>query len=115
MLGHKARRGLPYGFAWLCPILSCIALVTVKKYPAKTPEQQAFLAAKWNEMSGGHKFGLWTKNFFRRRDPSLSLLGLQAPVSQVQAPSNMAQDVPFYGTEPYSHTKAANVTEGERT
>ncbi|KAJ6040296.1 hypothetical protein N7444_009201 [Penicillium canescens] len=45
MVGKKARRGLPYGFALLCPILSCLFLITVKKYPAKTPEEQAVLVA----------------------------------------------------------------------
>jgi hypothetical protein len=76
MLGQKARRGLPYGFACLCPILSCLTLFTVKKYPPKTPEQQAILATKWKEMSAGSAIGLWLKNFFRRRDPAAVALGI---------------------------------------
>ncbi|CAI7669998.1 unnamed protein product [Penicillium bialowiezense] len=66
MLGRKARRGLPYGFACLCPIVSCLFLITVKKYPAKSPEEQAFLVARWNDMSAGSKLG-W--------DPAAVVLG----------------------------------------
>ncbi|KAJ5155334.1 hypothetical protein N7492_008137 [Penicillium capsulatum] len=80
MLGHKARTGLPYGFALLCPIVSCLTLITVKKYGAKTPDQQAFLAARWKEMSAGSKFALWVKSFFRRRDPAAVALGLTGHV-----------------------------------
>lgn len=80
MQGHKARTGLPYGFALLCPILSCLTLFTVKKYGSKTPDQQAFLAARWKEMSAGSKLGLWLKSFFRRRDPAAVALGLTGHV-----------------------------------
>lgn len=79
MLGQKARRGLPYGFACLCPILSCLFLITVKKYPAKSPEEQAFLVAKWKDMSGASKIGWWLKYLFRRRDPAAVVLGRPLP------------------------------------
>lgn len=79
MLGQKVRRGLPYGFAFLCPVLSCLSLFTVKKYPSKTPEQQAFLAARWKEMSTSAAVRLWLSNFFRRTDPTATLLGLPSP------------------------------------
>lgn len=75
MLGQKVRRGLPYGFACLCPVLSCLFLFTVKKYPVKTTDQQTFLAAKWAETTTGAAMGLWLKNFFRRRDPAAVALG----------------------------------------
>ncbi|KAJ5683478.1 hypothetical protein N7462_006643 [Penicillium macrosclerotiorum] len=85
MLGHKARRGLPYGFACLCPVLSCLFLLSVKKHPAKTPDQQAWLAARWNEISVGTKLGLWLKNFFSRRDPAAQALGFSGPAPPPQA------------------------------
>jgi len=85
MLGQKARRGLPYGFAFLCPILSCLFLITVKKYPAKSPEEQAFLIARWKEMSAGSKIGMWLKYLFRRKDPAAVALGRPGPVP-VSAP-----------------------------
>ncbi|KAJ5306408.1 hypothetical protein PENANT_c017G11437 [Penicillium antarcticum] len=79
MLGRKSRRGLPYGFALLCPILSCLLLITVKKYPAKTPEEQAVLVARWKGMSGGQKLGWWLKYLFRRRDPAAVALARPSP------------------------------------
>lgn len=80
MLGQKVRRGLPYGFALLCPLLSCLFLCTVKRHDAKTPDQQAWLAARWKSMSGGAKMGLWLKSFFNRRDPAAEALGFTRPV-----------------------------------
>lgn len=76
MLGQKVRRGLPYAFAFLLPILSCISLISVKKYPAKTPDQQAILATRWAEMSSGTKLSSWLKNFFKRHDPAAEALGI---------------------------------------
>ncbi|KAJ5103949.1 hypothetical protein N7532_004478 [Penicillium argentinense] len=75
MLGQKVRRGLPYAFACLCPILSCLFLLSVKRHPPKTPDQQAFLAARWAEMSSGKKFSSWFKNMFSRKDPTAEALG----------------------------------------
>ncbi|KAJ6009487.1 hypothetical protein N7522_004503 [Penicillium canescens] len=83
MVGKKARRGLPYGFALLCPILSCLFLITVKKYPAKTPEEQAVLVANWKDMSGGRKLGMWLKYLFRRKDPAAVALARPGPGSVV--------------------------------
>ncbi|KAJ5357831.1 hypothetical protein N7541_004989 [Penicillium brevicompactum] len=74
MLGQKARRGLPYGFACLCPIVSCLFLITVKKYPAKSPEEQVFLVARWNDMSASSKLGWWLKYLLRRKDPAAVVL-----------------------------------------
>jgi hypothetical protein len=79
MVGKKSRRGLPYGFALLCPILSCLFLITVRKYPAKTPEEQAVLVAKWKDMSGGQKLGMWLKYMFRRKDPAAAALAQPGP------------------------------------
>ena len=81
MLGGKVRRGFPYAFAALFPILSCLFLLTVKKYPPKTPDQQAFLAARWAEMSSGKKISSWLKNFFKRADPAAEVLGLTVSVA----------------------------------
>lgn len=75
MLGQKLRRGLPYGFAFLCPVLSCLLLFTVKRYAPKTSDQQALLAAKWKEVSTSTALGLWMKNFFSRKDPTAVMLG----------------------------------------
>ncbi|KAJ5167784.1 uncharacterized protein N7482_003378 [Penicillium canariense] len=85
MLGQKARRGSPYAFAFLCPILSCFLLLTVKKYDPKTPDQQAWLVGRWKYMSGGAKTGLWLKKFFSRRDPAAEALGFTGPVPPPQA------------------------------
>ncbi|KAJ5766640.1 uncharacterized protein N7511_004256 [Penicillium nucicola] len=79
MLGEKSRRGLPYGFALLCPLVSCLLLITVKKYPAKTPEEQVVLVAGWKAMSGGQKLGWWLKYLFRRKDPAAVALARLGP------------------------------------
>lgn len=99
MLGGKSRRGLPYGFACSFPILSCLTLLSVKKYPAKTPDQQAFLAARWAEMSFGSKFNSWLKNFFKRHDPAAEALGLTTPAPPQMAypPQDQAQWNPSPG------------------
>ncbi|KAJ5989005.1 hypothetical protein N7481_004215 [Penicillium waksmanii] len=81
MLGGKVRRGFPYAFACSFPILSCLSLLSVKRYPAKTPDQQAFLAARWTEMSSGTKFSSWLNSFFKRRDPTAETLGITAPMT----------------------------------
>ncbi|KAJ5780711.1 hypothetical protein N7457_005871 [Penicillium paradoxum] len=81
MLGREARRGLPYGFAFLCPALSCVFLFTVKKYPAKSAQEQAVLVGKWKDMSGGAKVAMWLKYLFRRKDPAVIALGRGAPVA----------------------------------
>ncbi|KAJ5115206.1 hypothetical protein NUU61_000965 [Penicillium alfredii] len=96
MLGQKVRRGLPYGFACLCPILSCLSLLTVKKYPPKSPEEQAVLAAKWKEMSAGSKLGLWLKYMFRRSDPSAVKLAASAPPSVPPTSGPFPPQGPWY-------------------
>lgn len=95
MLGQKVRRGLPYGFAFLCPILSCLFLFTVKRHDPKTPDQQAWLAARWKSMSGGAKVGLWLKSFFNRRDPAAEALGFTGPVLP-PAPQAQYPQGPYY-------------------
>jgi hypothetical protein len=96
MVGQKVRRGLPYAFAFLAPILSCFLLLTVKKYDAKTPDQQTWLAGRWKSMSGGAKVGLWLKKFFNRRDPAAEALGFTGPVPpQAQAQSQYPPG-PYY-------------------
>lgn len=96
MLGGKVRRGFPYAFAALFPILSCLFLLTVKKYPPKTPDQQAFLAARWAEMSSGKKISSWLKNFFKRADPAAEVLGLTVSVAPQMAypPQGQPQSYP---------------------
>lgn len=49
MLEQKVRCGLPYGFACLCPILTCLTLLTVKKYLPKTHEHKRFLLRNGKE------------------------------------------------------------------
>jgi hypothetical protein len=95
MLGQKVRRGLPYAFAFLCPILSCFLLLTVKKYDAKTPDQQTWLAGRWKSMSGGAKVGLWLKKFFNRRDPAAEALGFTGSVPPPHTQAQYPQG-PYY-------------------
>jgi hypothetical protein len=102
MLGGKVRRGFPYAFACSFPILSCLSLLSVKKYPAKTPDQQTFLAARWAEMSSGTKYSFWLKNFFKRRDPTTEALGLTAPMTAqipYQSPGQTQVYSPPSGTD----------------
>ncbi|OOQ91699.1 hypothetical protein PEBR_09168 [Penicillium brasilianum] len=95
MLGQKVRRGLPYAFAFLCPILSCFLLFTVKRYDPKTPDQQTWLAGRWKSMSGGAKVGLWLKKFFSRRDPAAEALGFTGSVPPPQTQAQYPQG-PYY-------------------
>lgn len=117
MLGQKARRGLPYGFACLCPILSCVFIFTVKKYPAKSPQQQAVLAVRWKELSGGAKIGMWLRYFFRRRDPAsdaLSRAGLSAG-APTMASHPLPQAYPHgYQYPQGNQPKGVGVSETER-
>lgn len=96
MLGQKARRGLPYGFACLCPIISCLSLITVKKYPAKSQEEQAFLVARWKDMSAGSSLGMWLKYLFRRKDPAAVALGRPGPVPVPTGVPYPPQGGPWY-------------------
>lgn len=101
MMGQKVRRGLPYAWAFLCPILSCFLLLTVKKYDPKTPDQQTWLAGRWKSMSGGAKIGLWLKKFFNRRDPAAEALGFTGPVPpQAQAQYPQGAYYPPTGSPP---------------
>lgn len=109
MVGQKVRRGLPYAFAFLCPILSCFLLLTVKKYDAKTPDQQTWLEGRWKSMSGGAKVGLWLKKFFNRRDPAAEALGFTGPAPPPQAQAQAPQG-PYYpptGSPPPPSTPGA--------
>lgn len=120
MLGQKVRRGLPYGFAFLCPVLSCLFLFTVKKYSSKTPEQQAFLAARWKEMSTSAAMGLWLNNFFRRTDPTATLLGLPptGPAPVLYHPQwawyAPQQEHPSQGVHPVPKNVTVNESEGQQ-
>ncbi|KAJ5624461.1 hypothetical protein N7510_000770 [Penicillium lagena] len=133
MLGKKSHRGLPYGWAFLCPILSCFGLLFVKRHLAKTPAEQETLANKWLDMTGGEKFKLWVKYGFRRNDPAAEVLrysasagpapGMAAPYAapgpwgaqhEYQETYQTTQGYPRDGGED-GQPKIVTVSESERT
>ncbi|KAJ5819942.1 hypothetical protein N7474_005533 [Penicillium riverlandense] len=122
MLGQKSRRGLPYGWAFLCPILSCVSFMYVRGYPAKTPAEQEVLANRWQGMTGGEKFKLWAKHGFRRNDPTTEVLGYPASggtapgmaAPHVVGPLGAQQGYPRDGGED-AQPKIVTVSESERT
>lgn len=102
MTGQKARRGLPYGFACLCPMLSLLALYFVRKLPAKSPEEQEVLVKRWQEMSATEKFVKWIEWGFRRGDPTESVLTSAAAAADTNnngpaIPGQQSQWIPPQG------------------
>ncbi|MCJ1447811.1 MAG: hypothetical protein MMC23_008323 [Stictis urceolatum] len=69
-LGESARRGLPFLWAMMFPLLSCLLLIATRSgFAAKDPGEQAVLRERWDSIGAGAKVKQWLKWGFRFKYP----------------------------------------------